>query len=75
MPCASCPVAVLNVVNGGVVSHTEARRHGAFGVSSAAGMVVSCPTDFMKTAGERKPHFIKCGFGEAEETAVELEVA
>ena len=29
----------------------------------------------LKCAGEGKPDFIKCGFGEAEEMAVELKVA
>ena len=26
-----------------------------------------CSADFIKCAGERKPHFIKCGFGDAAE--------
>ena len=51
--------------------HTETRRHGEGGVPNGA----SATADFMKTAGERKPHFIKCGFGEAAEMAVDLEVA
>jgi hypothetical protein len=39
----------------------RAMRHG----SCAARKSVICSADFIKCAGERKPHFIKCGFGEA----------
>ena len=44
-------------------------------VADAMPIKTNRPADFMKTAGERKPHFIKCGFGEAAEMAVDLEVA
>ena len=62
-PLASRLEAALIGLGVGGVSHTEARRHGGFDEQSAARKGEICSADFMKCAGDGKPHFIKCGFG------------
>ena len=58
-----------------VLFNAEKRRSGDLEGERDERMGEICSADFIKCAGERKPHFIKCGFGEAAEMAVELEVA
>ena len=58
-----------------VLFNAEKRRSRDSEGESCERMGVIFSADFIKCAGERKPHFIKCGFGEAAEMAVELEVA
>ena len=50
-----------------VLFNAEERRSRDFEGRSDARKGVSCSADFIKCAGEGKPHFIKCGFGEAPE--------
>ena len=58
-----------------VLFNAEERRSGDLEGENGERMGVIFSADFIKCAGERKPHFIKCGFGEAAEMAVDLEVA
>ena len=74
-PLASRSTAGLNAARVGVWLNAEERRNRVFGEQSAARKGEIFSADFIKCAGEGKPDFIKCGFGEAEEMAVELEVA
>ena len=59
-PLASRSTAGLNAARVGVGLNAEERRNRVFGGQSAA----SCSADFIKCAGDGKPHFIKCGLGE-----------
>ena len=45
-----------------VLFNAEKRRSGDSEGESCERMGVIFSADFMKCAGERKPHFIKCGF-------------
>ena len=45
-----------------VLSNAKKRRSGDWEGESCERMGVIFFADFMKCAGERKPHFIKCGF-------------
>ena len=47
----------------GFLFNAEERRSGDLEGESAARKDSSCSADFIKCAGEGKPHFIKCGFG------------
>ena len=46
-----------------VLFNAEKRRSGDLEGESCERKSVICSADFIKCAGERKPHFIKCGFG------------
>ena len=46
-----------------VLFNAEKRRSGDLEGESAARKGSSCSADFIKCAGDGKPHFIKCGFG------------
>ena len=71
----SCSTASSIGLRDEVLFNAEKRRSGDLEGESAAKKGASCSADFIKCAGEGKPHFIKCGFGEAAEMAVDLEVA
>ena len=58
-----------------VLFNAEKQRSGDLEGERGERLGEICSADFIKCAGEGKPHFIKCGFGEAAEMAVELEVA
>ena len=58
-----------------VLFNAEERRSGDLEGARGARMGASCSADFIKCAGEGKPHFIKCGFCGEAGMAVELEVA
>ena len=74
-PLASRSTAGLNAARVGVGLNAEERRNRVFGEQRAARKGSSCSADFIKCAGEGKPHFIKCGFCGEAGMAVDLEVA
>ena len=66
--------ASLGLIDG-VLFNAEEQRSGDLEGENGERMGEICSADFMKCAGEGKPHFIKCGFGAAAKSVVDLEVA